>query len=133
MSLIRTVYNDKYKRSGIVFNEPSMCQQQFKSECDIHSILDHYKVTGVLPERQDQPMYGDFSSVSSFMDAQEVVLNAKAQFESLPSELRKRFGNDPAEFLAFVSDEANLEESYRLGIRYREIDNSSLPVDEAEK
>lgn len=115
----RSIYSEHYEKPGITFEEPSMCQQQFKAECDINTIINHYRLTGVLPEVQDTPMYGDFSSVGDFMSAQEVYLNAQEQFNNLSADLRKRFSNDPSEFLAFVSDEANLEESYRLGIRIR--------------
>lgn len=65
---------------------------------------------------QGEPMYGDFTNVGDFLDCQTRINHAEEQFMSLPSDLRRRFHNDPAEVIEFVNDPDNLEEARELGL-----------------
>lgn len=71
-------------------------------------------VVGSVPVRHGT--FSDISSAPSFMDALNVVAKATSMFEALPSRLRDRFGNDPAQLLAFLDDEENRDEAIKLGI-----------------
>ena len=46
-----------HKDKGITFVKPSLCQQHFKDECDINTIIAHFQETGQTyqpaPNRQD--------------------------------------------------------------------------------
>lgn len=92
----------------------------FKEECDINTIVKRYADTGMwsnsLKPATAKPMFGDFTSVPDFVQAQNIIVAAKNQFDALPAEVRKRFNNDPAQLLEFVSSEKNLDEAIRLGI-----------------
>lgn len=102
---------------GTVNNEPSMTQSEFAAECDINVIMARALKTGALPVRADMARYGDFSEVVDFHHAQEVILDAERKFASLPSKVRDRFKNSPAEFLAFVHDpKTPVEEFEKLGL-----------------
>ena len=105
--------------SSLVCNSPSRTQQQFKSECDINTILERFNVTGQLPVSSVQPSYGDFSGVFDYQSAANAVIAANQSFAALPAKIRNRFNNDPAALLAFVEDDANAEEAYALGILKR--------------
>lgn len=97
--------------------EPSMTKQEFRDECDINQIMARYEKTGQLPSvNYRQPMYGDVSSLASFHDAMNTVVQAEQMFMALPAELRDRFGNDPAQMLKFLDDPENKDEAIRLGI-----------------
>ena len=45
-----------------------------------------------------------------------IVIEAQENFSELPAHIRKRFGNDPEQFLDFVTDENNKDEAIRLGM-----------------
>jgi len=107
----------KSDATALVCKDPSLTKQSEKASCDINTILKRYEKTGILPDliKQD-PRYGDFSDMPTFQEAQAIVIHATAQFEALDAPLRKRFGNDPAEFLAFASDKANIDEMRKLGL-----------------
>lgn len=96
--------------------DESYTRQEFYRECDINRMMAKYMKTGVPPVGVGLGRYGDFSSVEDFMQAQEIVRDAVAQFSMLPSKVRERFGNDPSRFLAFIADKANLEEARKLGL-----------------
>lgn len=110
---------EREQHKGIMFKEPTMAQQQFKNECDVNVIIDRYTKTGVVPEElvnASAGVYGDFSSVGDYMEMQNKLIAARESFDSLPSNVRSRFNDNPAELIAFVSDGNNYEEAVKLGI-----------------
>lgn len=95
----------------------SRTKQSMKAECDINNIMRKYQRTGAIAHvRQFGGQYGDVSPVD-FHEAMNTVLEAEKMFLALPATLRRRFDNDPAEFLRFVQDPATVEEQIELGLR----------------
>jgi phage internal scaffolding protein len=80
--------------------------------------MERFEKTGVLEHRNRfEGSYGDFTNTpQDYHDAVNQVLAADEMFQSLPARVRKRFGNDPAEFVDFVSDPANVDEMRSLGL-----------------
>lgn len=93
-----------------------MTRQEFKDECDINVIMSQYVTRGIIPVSVGIGTYGDFSEVGDYMEAQQLILRARAQFDSLDAKVRERFGHDPAEFLKFITDKSNLDEARKLGL-----------------
>ena len=84
----------------------SLTQQQFKAECDVNNILAKYRKTGMLTHvHKHQGNFGDFSSVEDYQTSLGKLMQAQQSFESLPSELRAKFENDPAKLISYLSDE----------------------------
>lgn len=99
------------------FSLPSRTHQSFKDHCDIDSILRKYKSTGVLENANSKPpSYMDCSSAPSYQEAIEFVRVADQAFSALDSDLRKRFSNDPYQFLAFCENPDNFDEMVKLGL-----------------
>lgn len=92
----------------------SKAHQSFKAECDINNIMAKFEKTAILTHvNRYQGRYGDFTSTpQSFAEAMQQVTAAREMFQTLPSQLRKRFGNDPGSFVEFVeqADEHQLRE-----------------------
>jgi len=104
------------RRVAITNTLPSMAKQSFKAECDINNIMRGYQRTGAINHfATHQPQYA-YCPSEDFREALEIVQQGRELFAALPSSLRTRFGNDPAEFLAFVQDDKNLEEARALGL-----------------
>lgn len=114
----RTAYGPRFRVSQSFNPGLSRVASEFKDESDVNVILRKYSNTGVWSSvARGRPRHGDFSHApADFMEALTLVNDARDAFMDLPSTLRKRFGNDPAEFVAFCSDEANREEAIRLGL-----------------
>nr|WAE43468.1 MAG: internal scaffolding protein [Microviridae sp.] len=91
-------------------------QQQFLQDCDINVIIARYHKTGVLPERAGQPFFGNFTNGTDFTERQNEIAEANAAFNMLPGWVRKRFQNNPANLLQFLSDEENRDEAIKLGL-----------------
>lgn len=109
-------YSVPFRGSDLECNDPSLAQEQFKDDADINVLLERFKVTGQMPEGVRVPQYGDFTGVSDYRSAMDVVLRAQDAFMQIPAEIRARFGNDPQQFLEFCSDDKNAEELRRLGL-----------------
>lgn len=91
-------------------------KQEFKDECDINTILARYNRTGELPlVNQALPQYLDVTG-HDFQEHMNIVRGAQDMFNGLPSELRNRFNNDPAQFLDFTANVENREEMAKLGL-----------------
>lgn len=104
-------------RTPFVVEGPSMTKQSFKDEADINVIMRRYEASGILPgsERMADARYMDVTG-ADFEAAMIVVASAKTAFAEMPAKLRDRFGNDPAELLAFLENPKNLEEARELGL-----------------
>jgi len=105
--------------TGEVYRPPSRTKQEFQAECDINNILKHFSQTGMLRHvsaRAAQGAYQDLPDSVDFQESLHAVQRATEAFMTLPSKLRARFDNEPAEFLAFVTNPANLDEMRALGL-----------------
>lgn len=95
---------------------PGRTKQSFQDEVDINNIMRRVR-KGMNPAlAPGQLTYGDFSNADDYKTQLDNVLAAQSDFDALPSEIRNRFNNEPAELLAFVEDEANIAEGRELGI-----------------
>lgn len=94
----------------------SLTKQSEKENCDINRILNKYRSTGVLPGDASSARYADVSDVPDFQSAMNTVRYATESFLALSAEVRKRFSNDPAAMIDFLSDPANAAEAAKLGL-----------------
>lgn len=103
-------------RGGLVSDEVTRTQQQYREECDINTIARNFGITGRLPEGVRMPTFGDFSDVSDYQSALNAARRASQSFMAMPAEVRERFANSPQKFLEFCSDARNRDEAVRLGL-----------------
>lgn len=103
--------------SGLVCpEEEGRTQQAHKDDADINVIVRRFGLTGELPENFRMPVSGDFTGVSDFQTAMQMVVAAQEAFMELPGEMRARFNNDPAQLMAFLEDGSNRDEAEKLGL-----------------
>lgn len=101
----------------LICADESRTKQEFVKECDIQNILKKFVKTGVLTHLAKYGgRYDELPSGLDFQAAMETVAEGSSAFESLPSQLRNRFHNDPREFLTFVQNPENLDELRELGL-----------------
>lgn len=95
---------------------PGKTEQAHAKDTDINYILKDYTRTGFIKHaNRNQGRYDDVTGVD-FQDAMNIIATANSMFENLPSQIRKRFNQNPAEFLDFVQNPANGTEMERMGI-----------------
>lgn len=104
-------------------SKPSLTQQEFKESCDINNILAKFSVQaqalGVEPSQlmpQDQGTYSDFSNLDDFQTAQNKIAFLNDQFSNLPSDVRRKFGDNLNNFIGALSDPSRIDELGELGV-----------------
>lgn len=96
-------------------DSPTRAQQHFRDECDINVLVARFARTGV-PEAPPAPPMSAFDEIFDYQSAMQTVIDARSSFQSLPSNIRSRFQNDPAQFLSFIYDSNNRSEAISLGL-----------------
>lgn len=107
------------RKTGELVTLPSMTKQEFVRESDINNIIKSYSQTGMINHinaKAAQGAYQDLPDSVDFQDSLHIIKAAESAFMTLPAKIRDRFGQDPAEFLAFMADPANDAEIRELGL-----------------
>jgi len=103
---------------------PTLTQQSSKDECDIHIIMRKAEKHGVITHlNKYQGEYSNMISAPNYHEAMVMIANANSMFETVPSSIRAKFGNDPARFLDFMQNADNRDRIIKMGL-----DASHLPV-----
>jgi phage internal scaffolding protein len=120
-------------RVQIHFDEPSLTVQGFKDQCDLRVLKSRFGRVADFSDfvnsyrNPSSGSYGDFSDIPDYQSALDRIREADSSFLALPAHVRARFRNDPASFLQFFSDPANVGEARSLGL-LKPVEN---PVSEA--
>lgn len=109
----------------------SMTRQSEMVYADINLIMKKYEKTGVLPPATREGFFADVTKVGDYRDALARVDQAERYFDHLPVDIKKRFNQDPAEFLDFVSNTENLAQIEEMGLIAKSLDDVPV-VDEKE-
>ena len=91
-------------------------KSEFADEVNINNIVRRCINGAAMPTGNRTPLFGDFSEVADFTTANNLIAQANAEFEQLPSDIREKFGNDVSELMDFLDDETNLDEAIELGL-----------------
>lgn len=119
-----------YKKEQTIFDKSdprsvSRTQQHFKKETNINSILKKYKKSGLLTDPLIKPtvypQFGDFTDVVDFQTMKNKMIQVQNYFNSLPVEIRNKFGNDPHNLMEFMNNDENKEEAIKLGLIGRDL------------
>lgn len=101
-------------------DDPSMTIRSLRDETDINVMMARYQKSGSFHGSTNipsaRPQFGDFSTLPDYQQAMQILLDANDSFSALPSSVRDRFANDPANMLEFLADENNKDEAIRLGL-----------------
>ena len=116
MTKFRKAYT-AHERVSLVCPEETRTEQHHKDATTITNILKQYDKTGLITHvNQAKAEYGDFTQVNEYQESLNMVIRAQNAFDELPSDIRKKFNNDPGEFLEFATNPDNQEEMVTLGL-----------------
>ena len=103
--------NEDYSQS---FTD-GLTEQHHTDTCDINKILAQFMETGIMPQTNVNPQYGDVSDVD-FTQMQNQLATAKTLFEELPEQVKARFNNEMHTFLHFAENPDNIPELVDMGL-----------------
>jgi phage internal scaffolding protein len=97
--------------------EESKTEQSHKSEVDINNIMKRAGAGELIAKVNalQEWKYDDVTN-NDFQEAMNAIIKARDTFSSVPSEIRKRFDNDPAKFMDFVRNPDNKSELVEMGL-----------------
>ena len=112
----KTPYNGRVACSFETTGE-SMTQEHFREETEILNIIRRHDRNGVIEHiNKGTAIYGDFSEITDYRDMIHKLREADSAFAQVPSDIRKRFENDPAKFFNFVTDQNNHSALAEMGL-----------------
>lgn len=115
---IRSRYDHEGTRTTVTCKTPSMAFQSEKDDTMIEAYLRRYRATGFLgdPQRKAAATFGDFSGLEDYQTLQNKMCAVKEHFEALPSNIRRFFGDEPANFVNFVTNPSNFQKAIDMGL-----------------
>jgi phage internal scaffolding protein len=112
----RTHYSPQLRVSFETKGE-SLTEQQFAEETKILNKIRKFDSQGFFDLINRNPaQYTDFTQVRDLADAIDQIEEAREAFQTIPSDVRKKFNNSPSEFFDFASKESNFDELVKLGL-----------------
>jgi hypothetical protein len=89
MAKFYTLYDEQPPKPHVEITQPSMADQTFAEECDIHHIIANFNITGIVDSvgAHDPAtlQYGDTTLLPDYETACNLVANVNAEFADLPS------------------------------------------------
>lgn len=105
------------KRVQKQFTLKSETQQHHYESTKVDNILKKYAHTGDSTLLNKRPKeYKDLTQVPDLQTALNKVRLAEQQFNSLSSQVRERFGNNPTKLFTFLENKNNRDEAIKLGL-----------------
>jgi phage internal scaffolding protein len=93
-----------------------LVEQSHKENVNINNIIKKHGVELLSKIAALQEIQFDDVTGNDFQESMNAILKAKETFEKVPSEIRKKFDNDPAKFLDFVYNPENQDELVKMGL-----------------
>ena len=123
MAKFFTLYDEQPPKPHVEITQPSLADQTYADECDIHHIIANFNTTGIVDSvGAHDPVtlqYGDTTLLPDYETACNLVANVNAEFADLPSSVRAEFGNDPRNLLDALTstDEKVVSRLEELGLK----------------
>lgn len=104
---VKILYSPVFDRKGVMTLEESGREnlydfiQSHRDSVDLHKILERFAAGDVGALQQREGAYGDFSEMpKTYADLLNTVIDGERTFDSLPRDVRERFGNSFHQWLA---------------------------------
>jgi len=95
----------------------SLTRQEFANDTDINTIVKRAKLGQFVVQNRSQALYDDISQYGDYQTMYERKLEIDKEFVKIPSEIRKKFANNPNALAIWVKDPKNEQEAIKLGLR----------------
>ena len=100
-------------------NDDPIVEQSHKADVDINNIVKRHGrslMQDYVKRLQSEEFRFDDVTGNDFQEAMIKVRKAQATFDRLPSDIRAKFGHNPAEFMDFVQNPDNGSQLVEMGL-----------------
>lgn len=99
------------------FKGETLTEQSHKDETDIRRIMRKARETGIVNHTSKyQGEYMDMATSLDFQEAQNLIASTNSMWETVPSDIRAQFDNEPGKFVEFMQDNANYQAIADMGL-----------------
>jgi len=120
MSFYKTNSKGEIIRKRVQFKTPDdevvRVEQSHKDEVNINNIIKRHGMDLIAKTAQLQQFTYDDNPNNDFQESMNAILQAEKSFSSIPSDIRKKFDNDPAQFLDFIHNKDNQQQLVDWGL-----------------
>lgn len=118
-------FRTQYNRSGLEpipsYNPIDNVKRQYTELCDINNIINEFSGSKQLPFKKDFSYGSAGVNMTDFQNAYSIVNSVSDEFQSLPSDIRSKFGNNVFDYVqaltdAYSGDKAALDKFISLGL-----------------
>jgi len=97
---------------------PSRTQMQYKDQVNVNNIMKKFKKTGSITHLRNakEGVYADLTQITDYAESLMQIKKADEAFLSIPSEIRNKFQNNPANLISYLKDPKNTEEAIKHGL-----------------
>jgi phosphotransferase system IIB component len=99
-----------------VNDEPTMTKQALADNANINKLIKKHGITHVVQNMSNlEVLYGEITSYD-LQEAMQMNIDAQEAFMEVPSEVRKKFGNDAGAFIDFATNPENISQMREWGM-----------------
>jgi len=121
MSFYKTDQNNEVIRNRIEYTQPDdeviRVEQSHKDEVDINNIVKRHGLDLIQKTAALQTFTYDDNPNNDFSEIMNAVIKASKSFDSIPSDIRKQFDNNPAKFMDFIYNPENADQMVEMGLK----------------
>lgn len=119
-------------QKAIEEGEPILVEQSHREAVDINNIIKKHAGNLELIAKNAELIEFNMDDIptNDFMEMQNIMIKAKQAFESVPSDIRKQFDHNPAQYMDFIRNPENKEKLIEMGLANAPevVDNSPIEV-----
>lgn len=97
-------------------DEKILVEQNHKDEVDINNIVKKHGMDLIAKTAAMQNFIYDDNPNNDFQETMNAIIQAEKSFSSIPSEIRKKFDNSPAQFMDFIHNSENQQQLVDWGL-----------------
>lgn len=97
-------------------DEEIRVEQSHKEEVNINNIVKRHGMDLIAKTAALQSFTFDDNPNNDFQETMNMILQAEKSFSSIPSEIRKKFDNDPAKFMDYLHNPDNKDQLIEWGL-----------------
>jgi len=120
MSFYKTDETGKVIRNRVLLTIPKdetiRVEQSHRDEVNINNIVKRHGIDLIAKTAALQQFTYDNNPNNDFQETMNMILKAKDSFDSVPSEIRKQFDNNPAKFMDFIHNGDNQQQLIDWGL-----------------
>lgn len=112
----KDIHGKPLRKVITITDKDKIVEQSQKQLTDVDVLLEPAKRNGLL--RHVTRYEGEYDDIpaASYEEALKITTQANTMFENLPLNAKRKFNNNPKEFLEFVQNPANGKEMIKLGL-----------------